>query len=80
MSEPTDDELPELIDPESIGKMATAWAREHMHSQSATLEIELRGGRYEVRMREEAWGHREIAAPPKVQPATTTVVEGATKA
>lgn len=60
MSEPTD-ELPLLVDPESIGKMAAAWARDHMHSQSATLKIELRAGRYEVRMRETAWGHREVA-------------------
>ena len=65
MSDPAD-ELPRLIDPETIGKMAAAWARDHLRSQSATLVIVLRAGRYEVRMREEAWGYREVPEKPVV--------------
>lgn len=63
------EELPKLIDPGDLGRMVAQWAKDHAHRERARLEILFEGGQYVVRAFEEAWGAREIAAPPRHQPA-----------
>jgi len=61
-------ELPRLIEAEQLGRMVAQWARDNGHRERARLEIVLEGGQYVVRAFEEAWGAREIAAPPTPDP------------
>ena len=62
VTKPPVDELPLLVDAETIGRMAAQWAKDNGHRQRARLEIIFEQGHYAVRMFEEAWGPREIAA------------------
>jgi len=61
VNRPAADELPLLVDAETIGRMAAQWAKDNRHRQRARLEIVFEQGHYAVRMFEEAWGPREVA-------------------
>lgn len=64
MNDQVEPELPKLVTPEDIGRIATEWAREQADAQRARMTITFDGTRWSIRTMQESWGPRELAAAP----------------